>query len=1160
MNDTDVARSMVISVLPLVLHGDTAKDFAKTICELLEMTFNITRDAVDHLIISRFQTKDIEIMDSVELVLESVGNDYPGLVREALTAKEPDSICSASLSSCGYAWLIVGQSLYVWKYDAEDGYACAPAVLNLPPSGLPYNAQTVCVYKRQGFSTSGIIAVTPEGIVRHWSMPDRQFSDSSIDLDREVVLSLTRINLQSSEGICFLLATTTCSLFLLNVNTSIAPTPGKRQRLSSEITVKIIHTNARTGIGGKLASAIFGEGKQSGSRLIRALVYEQSNEEPMSSLSNVSSSLSPVAVSNIHILAVTEDHLFSYSMEDSTKIWSSELTDMASEHFALDLWNLHDIEKHNHWREKIKTWILDAVNIRSGVLILFACINKAVSTQIHFAFGYVSEYDGSQPPIALEWFCILKILSNEYKSSEKKALGKIALRLPADSGQVLHDKVEDILLVTQKAIYSFRLPDRLLKKTPLKLVLCAVYNSTFISSARDARYCYVFLEENGLQRVRLLPRGFDANLAQTVAQMSKMDVHTENLSSVKSDRHELTRAFYLFSRADLHEASDVMHELLTNRHAGIAQICVDYAIDLVDDVPNDERWDAAEHSSYSEVMKNQISSKSSFLLEVHLEEQKKRVLAMFILFIKTIGLEDKLNRTVKTHLCESRSARSQIVELTEKIDIAIGLYKWSKQNRSAIFDAALERILSKRKENISGKREFLTRHDYFFREVSRVQDLFSELVEKEESIVENDKELLDSKLECVKYVGAALITGKKAIDEHRDDVVLDIENDLRWTQEKNILRPFIKHLSILFNHLDQVGRDSPNYTGLLKQGVLISAFVMNEQTFDDRQNSPIIAKFLAISEHAIAVELAKRFRDYKTIIRLACALPDLERKTEIEEYKEFFSSGDFCNILYEYYLENGYIKDLLEMKEPDADMFFATQTNVGWMRNLENGDFAKACHTLKALSRKSNDDVILKRRLLSFAKISALCQDQVDNNFLKSVKCDLSLIKHQQKINSSLEMKFNSSEPTSKIRSYTAEEIIRAHLNNASCDADQCFDALLILSILMDEEASNRTVELVHSLQTKIWIAAVRANSDYWKKLTRDDDSRCSTVYCKLLDRITAYAELSNKRKLELILDAKELAECLTEFAHNKLFVVLLRTSEEAARRNISSRKDTRVS
>ncbi|CAG9533846.1 unnamed protein product [Cercopithifilaria johnstoni] len=1086
-------------------------------------------------------------MESVELVLESVGDDYPGLVREALAAKEPNSSCSGSLSSCGYAWLIVGQNFYVWKYDAEEDYVGAPAVLNLPPSGLPYNAQTVCVYKRQGFATLGIIVVTPEGIVRHWSLPDRQFSDSSIDLGREVALSLTRVNLQSSEGIWFLLATTTCSLFLLNVNANIVPTPGKRQRLSSEITVKIIHTNARIGIGGKLASAIFGEGRQSGSRLVKALIYEQSVGDFVDSRSNTSSSSNLIATKNMHVLAVTENHLHSYSVRDCAKIWSCELADMASERFALGLWKVYDVEEYSHWHEEIRTWIVDAVNIRNGTLVLFACCNEAVSTQIHFAFGYISEYDDIRSPVALEWFYILKALSNECKSNEKNALANIALRSPANSKQVLHDRVDDIFVVTQKAVYYFCLPDRLLKKAPFKLVLCAMYNATFVSSGRDARYCYIFLEESGLQRVRLLPRGFDANLSQTIAQMSKTEVQPVNFSSATTDRRALALAFYLFSKADLHEASNMMQELLENRHAGIAQITIDFAMDLADDIPNDE----------PRAVTDQISSKSSFLLEVHLEEQKKRVLAMFILFIKSIRLDDKLNRTVKTHLCQSRSARSQIVELIEKIDIAIALYKWSKQNPSAVFDGALKRVLLKRKESIDGEQELLTRYDYFFRKVSRIEELFSGLIEEEEDIIGNNNELTDYKLKCIEYVGTILIIGKEVIDERRNDPVLDIENDLRWTQEKSVLKPFIKHLNILFNYVDQAGRDCPKYVSLLKQGMLIAAFIMNEQTLDDRQNSPIVAKFLEISEHSAALELAKHFQDYKTVIRLACALPDLERKAKIQEYKEFFSSGDFCNMLYEYYLENGYMRDLLEMKEPDADLFFATQTNVGWMRDLENGDFAKACYALKTLSRKSNDDVILKRRLLSFAKLSALCDNEVDNSFLEGIKRDLSLIKLQQKINPNLEMKFDSFNPVTKIRSCTAEEIIRAHLSDTSCDVNRFFDALLTLSTLMDEEASNRTGDLIHSLQTKIWIAAVRANSDYWKKITRDDDPRYESIYNELLERIIAHAKLSNERKLELIPNTKELAECLTEFAHNKLFGVLLRTSEEAARRSISEASGT---
>lgn len=61
--------------------------------------------------------------------------------------------------------------------------------------------------------------------------------------------------------------------------------------------------------------------------------------------------------------------------------------------------------------------------------------------------------------------------------------------------------------------------------------------------------------------------------------------------------------------------------------------------------------------------------------------------------------------------------------------------------------------------------------------------------------------------------------------------------------------------------------------------------------------------------------------------------------------------------------------------------------------------------------------------------------------------------------------------------------------------------ALLTLATLMDEEASNRTCELIRA---RIWIAAIRANSDYWQKVAQNDDSRYPTVYGELLDRITA--------------------------------------------------------
>ncbi|VDN20435.1 unnamed protein product [Gongylonema pulchrum] len=99
------------------------------------------------------------------------------------------------------------------------------------------------------------------------------------------------------------------------------------------------------------------------------------------------------------------------------------------------------------------------------------------------------------------------------------------------------------------------------------------------------------MEEKGLQRVRLLPKGFDATITQSVVGLSKvMEIEKLNLCNAASDRSVLARAFYLFSKAELAEADAAVRELLENRHTGIAKLCTEYAIDLVDDIPNDERW------------------------------------------------------------------------------------------------------------------------------------------------------------------------------------------------------------------------------------------------------------------------------------------------------------------------------------------------------------------------------------------------------------------------------------------------------------------------------------------------------------------------------------------------------------------------------------------
>lgn len=81
-----------------------------------------------------------------------------------------------------------------------------------------------------------------------------------------------------------------------------------------------------------------------------------------------------------------------------------------------------------------------------------------------------------------------------------------------------------------------------------------------------------------------------------------------------------------------------------------------------------------------------------------------------------------------------------------------------------------------------------------FFQVSRIQELFNGLLEEEENIMRSDQPLKD-KLESVGFIGAVLIVAIEAMDEYREDNILDIGNDLRWEQEGHVLSPFIQHVS-----------------------------------------------------------------------------------------------------------------------------------------------------------------------------------------------------------------------------------------------------------------------------------------------------------------------------------------------------------------------------
>ena len=78
---------------------------------------------------------------------------------------------SVALSPNGWAWLVHGRRLVVWRYaksNTHKPFSANCRELTLPPSDLAHNAKLVNVFATNQNQTPSCIAVSPEGIVRYW--------------------------------------------------------------------------------------------------------------------------------------------------------------------------------------------------------------------------------------------------------------------------------------------------------------------------------------------------------------------------------------------------------------------------------------------------------------------------------------------------------------------------------------------------------------------------------------------------------------------------------------------------------------------------------------------------------------------------------------------------------------------------------------------------------------------------------------------------------------------------------------------------------------------------------------------------------------------------------------------------------------------------------
>ena len=122
---------------------------------------------------------------------------------------------SVCISPNGWAWLVHGRRLVVWRYNRLDNkqhFSANCRELTLPPSDLAHNARLVNVYAANENQTPSCIAVSPEGLVRYWPSIAHSGSSYEINSDLQGQECYSLCNVQPLGSI---LSTTTSTVVLI---------------------------------------------------------------------------------------------------------------------------------------------------------------------------------------------------------------------------------------------------------------------------------------------------------------------------------------------------------------------------------------------------------------------------------------------------------------------------------------------------------------------------------------------------------------------------------------------------------------------------------------------------------------------------------------------------------------------------------------------------------------------------------------------------------------------------------------------------------------------------------------------------------------------------------------------------------------------------------
>nr|CAB3264503.1 nuclear pore complex protein Nup133-like [Phallusia mammillata] len=1106
--------------------------------------------------------------------IQSYDSNLPVLVTEAITLAEDFATLSVGICGNGWSSLISKQKLFVWSHQNTGNKISVCKQLTLPSVEETGDYASDLVWigpsDRSGNSIS-VVAVSTLGHIVFWN---NILLSTSSNVDAQVEMSAETeqcFNIVSLQPHGFVVTSTTGTLYFVECS------------IQNGISCRQLHsaTGMLSGIGRRVSSFFFSASPQAIdiNQVIGRRLSSKSDYELFLLTSNTLQQWKITfnqqnEITNVQVISEI-DIFVQLAHKVSEAVWGNNKKD-------LQLWPLDITYASRNGQSVLLVAVLDTSD-GSSQLHYAACIISDLHNIANVdvvAFEFSSPFDQKKIDNTLLSFKIV-VEDPNYHTVQHIAMWSserlIVKALMCDDVSKSEDNV------------PFNIGgDRLLGGGDCggKYVFLSAANGLVTCSTSLQSRLPPSMEESILNNSSSVLQTPDTSLLQSIPGTPVLtQAKMEQLESSDNCAQRLQAAFLHYCRHNLKQAQSLMAEAFPS---GRQNTALDNAVavvscDLLDDYPaSDPRWaESVPHDVSSE-----YGGSSGSLILQHQLEDKQSAHGMFLKFLSEVGVWDSLHQFPNGK--EKIATKWLLCEHSEKLCASISLAR-KHPTHQGIVDAAIRRALKARGKigNVGG----LTHKDFFYREVSRIEEIFEHLIEEELKGVMNSSLSTKERVTIICGVNAVFEVMLTSARNYRRSKTLVYEQAgeqgeiLPWTVgagRMNVRNLIIQQHKITVDHGLPEAEDSQQRTVLhqslstLADLVLdgyeeqLKSLAQNRQRWAEvnaayeRHRFQLIEPLLLNGQREKATTLAEKYKDFPTLVRVC---DDTKDHSKAQEYMNKFASQGFSEFLFKWYLDRHEYRKLLACCGDDATerhhdqltSFLTAHPKLAWMHQVRRGKYLDAHNTLRHLASMETESCATKKSYLSLGKLATVFSGQSDaiiNEKVEEVNQEHLLLQYQETLPSVVLENLNTDpdtmsvfSPSKLIQLYVGEDNIFSN----EVDFKKAFEIIPYLpnNDAMETEEDSKSND-ADWWKLFIWCRAILKDS--WKDIDAASNpfETCShTVLFKLL-KLT----YSTNMLVDILPDVENLLrrEELSDLRHDSSFEYLLRASfEQVLRMQITS-------